>query len=95
MRGTTVICISLASVILAYVVTEVQKPPVEHAKIPEDTTELTCACAEWFNHPNDAPRMCFAVLERMWSNRDDTMVSRRNGEYVVTNPRGTVRCDTP
>ena len=95
MRGTTVICVSLASVMLVYVVTEVRKSPIEHAKIPEDITELTCACAEWFNHPNDAPRMCFAVLDRMWSNRDDIVVYRHNGEYVVTNTRGSVRCGNP
>lgn len=36
----------------------------ESAKIPEDTAELRRTCAEWQAHPNDAPRMCFAVLER-------------------------------
>ena len=92
MRGTTVICIGLVSVMLAYIVDEVRKPPVEHAKIPEDSVELTCACAEWFNHPNDAPRMCFAVLDRMWSQQDATMVYRDNGHYVIVNPRKYVHC---
>lgn len=36
----------------------------ESAKIPEDTAELRRTCAEWQAHPDDAPRMCFAVLER-------------------------------
>lgn len=33
-------------------------------KVPEDTQELRRMCVEWIAHPNDAPRMCFAVLER-------------------------------
>lgn len=38
---------------------------LQPAKIPENTSELRRICAEWLTHPNDAPRMCFAVLERM------------------------------
>lgn len=37
----------------------------ESAKIPEDTLEMRLTCAEWRNNPDDAPRMCFAVLERI------------------------------
>jgi hypothetical protein len=35
------------------------------AKIPEITPQLRRTCQEWQLHPNDAPRMCFAVLDEM------------------------------
>jgi len=50
-----------------YIAVEVWQTPdadiVESAKIPEDTPELRRLCTEWKTHPDDAPRMCFGVLE--------------------------------
>ena len=48
----------------------VHTPPIESSKIPELTPELRAQCAEWRSHPNDAPRMCFAVLEQCNSPTD-------------------------
>ena len=48
----------------------VRTPPIESAKVPEFTPELRTQCAEWRSHPNDAPRMCFAVLEQCNSPTD-------------------------
>jgi hypothetical protein len=59
----------IAAVVLfgiAYVVIDVMQTPdaLPMAKIPEFTPELRRTCREWLDHPNDAPRMCFAYLDR-------------------------------
>ena len=50
---------------VVFVAVELLRPEPDTAigKIPEDTPELRRLCTEWKMHPNDAPRMCFGVLE--------------------------------
>jgi len=63
---TVLVTIGLALIaLLSYVViTALHDDATESAKIPEETAELYRACDEWLTHPDDAPRMCFAVLDR-------------------------------
>jgi hypothetical protein len=51
--------------------------PTTMAKIPEDTPELRRTCAEYLRNPDDAPRMCFAVLDAMEHERAARKASRK------------------
>lgn len=81
-RVLLVTAMGLVFVFAIYLVADVRSTPTESAKIPEDTPfsylpkvpedtqELRRMCVEWIAHPNDAPRMCFIVLEKCLSLTD-------------------------
>lgn len=66
-RAAAFVLIMLTLAVVTYFATGVRRDlsathDANMAKIPEDTPELRHICKEWLSHPDDAPRMCFAVL---------------------------------